>query len=158
MRWSPPCCPASSTRSGWPPRRSGWIEGAADALSSFVKLGAGWYSDRIGHRKGIVAFGYFLSGTGLALFALAVSWPLVLAGRMVAWFGKGIRGPLRDALLAESVRCRRRAARSSACTARGIRWAPCWGRSSACGCSACCPRPTPDAPFRAIFVLSLVPG
>jgi len=47
----------------------GWIEGAADALSSFVKLGAGWYSDRIGHRKGIVALGYFLSGTALSVFA-----------------------------------------------------------------------------------------
>ena len=80
----------------------GWIEGAADGLASFVKLGAGWYSDRIGHRKGIVALGYFLSGTALALFALAVSWPAVLVGRLIAWFGKGIRGPLRDAMLAES--------------------------------------------------------
>src|SRR4051794_8308298 len=43
----------------------GWIEGLADALSSFVKLGAGWYSDRIGHRKPIVTVGYFLSGTAL---------------------------------------------------------------------------------------------
>lgn len=46
----------------------GWIEGAADALSSFVKLGAGWYSDRIGHRKRIVAAGYFLSGTALGFW------------------------------------------------------------------------------------------
>jgi MFS family permease len=69
----------------------GWIEGVADAVSSFVKLGAGWYSDRIGHRKPIVTLGYFLSGTMLAIFAAAVSWPLVLAGRLAAWFGKGIR-------------------------------------------------------------------
>ena len=31
--------------------RSGWIEGASDAFSSFLKLFAGWYSDKIGHRK-----------------------------------------------------------------------------------------------------------
>jgi len=81
----------------------GIIEGAADALSSFVKLGAGWWSDRIGHRKAITTAGYFLTGSAFVLFAVAVSWPLVLAGRIIAWFGRGIRGPLRDAMLAESV-------------------------------------------------------
>src|SRR5579864_2066880 len=70
----------------------GWIEGAADGLSSFVKLGAGWYSDRIGRRKPVVTLGYFLSGTAMSVFALASSWPLILAGRLVAWFGRGIRG------------------------------------------------------------------
>jgi MFS family permease len=80
----------------------GWIEGAADALSSFLKLGVGWYSDRIGRRKPVVTFGYFLSGAAMSVFALATSWPLVLAGRLAAWFGKGIRGPLRDAMLSDS--------------------------------------------------------
>lgn len=28
----------------------GLIEGVADAVSSFVKLGSGWWSDRLGHR------------------------------------------------------------------------------------------------------------
>src|SRR5512142_1159007 len=54
----------------------GWIEGVADAGSSFIKLAAGWYSDRIGHRKPIVVLGYFLSGTAMSVFAVAVSWPL----------------------------------------------------------------------------------
>jgi HEAT repeat protein len=81
----------------------GWIEGISDAASSIVKLGAGWYSDRIGHRKRIVLLGYFLTGTALALFAAAVSWPLVLLGRLISWFGRGIRGPLRDAMLSDSV-------------------------------------------------------
>lgn len=39
----------------------GWIEGASDALASFVKFGAGWYSDRIGRRKEIVTLGYLLA-------------------------------------------------------------------------------------------------
>jgi MFS family permease len=37
------------------------------------------------------------------LFAVAFVWPMVLVGRVAAWFGKGIRGPLRNAILAESV-------------------------------------------------------
>src|SRR5438067_20964 len=88
---------------GAPPYALGLIEGVADALSSFVKLAAGWWGDRLGHRKGIVTAGYALTGVAKALFALAAGWPLVLAGRCLAWFGRGIRGPLRDALLAESV-------------------------------------------------------
>jgi MFS family permease len=58
---------------GVAPAALGWIEGVADALSSFLKLASGWYSDRIGHRKPLVALGYFLSGTMLAVFAAAVS-------------------------------------------------------------------------------------
>ena len=88
---------------GAPVYSLGIIEGVADALSSFLKLGTGWWSDRLGHRKAITTAGYALTGCAFALFALASSWPLVLLGRVVAWFGRGIRGPLRSAMLAESV-------------------------------------------------------
>lgn len=88
---------------GLPAAALGAIEGVADATSSFVKLGAGWLSDRLGRRKTIAVAGYFLSGTAKALFAFAYGWPLILIGRVLAWFGRGIRGPLRDAMLAESV-------------------------------------------------------
>ncbi len=81
----------------------GWIEGASDAFSSFLKLFAGWYSDKIGQRKRMIVLGYFFTGTGLSLFAAACSWVPILLGRMVSWFGKGIRGSLRDAMLSESV-------------------------------------------------------
>jgi MFS family permease len=81
----------------------GAIEGVADALSASVKLGMGWYSDRIGHRKPITVVGYFLTGVAKSLFAFAYGWPLILVGRLVGWFGKGLRKPLRDALLTESV-------------------------------------------------------
>jgi MFS family permease len=81
----------------------GFIEGFGDALANFTKLGVGWYSDRIGKRKTLVTFGYFLTGVSLSLFALAVSWPLILLGKSLAWLGKGLRGPLRDAILADSV-------------------------------------------------------
>jgi hypothetical protein len=72
---------------GMAPATLGWIEGAAGASSSFVKLGAGWYSDGLGHRKRLVAFGYFLAGTAPAPLAAAVSSPLVLTGRLIAWVG-----------------------------------------------------------------------
>ena len=135
----------------------GWIEGAADALSSFVKMIAGAWSDRVGHRKPAVALGYFLSGTALAVFAAATSWPLVLAGRLAAWFGKGIRGPLRDAMLSESsppeVRGRVFGMHRAGDTAGAV-----VGPLIGVWLLARLPRPNPSAPFRTIFLLSLIPG
>lgn len=81
----------------------GSIEGIADALSSFIKLGAGFHSDRIGHRKIWSVIGYMLTAIATAIFAFAFAWPLILLGRVVGWLGRGIRGPLRDAMLADSV-------------------------------------------------------
>ena len=81
----------------------GFIEGTADALSSFVKLGAGYHSDKIGHRKPWTVFGYVLTAVSKAVFAFAFAWPLILLGRAVGWLGRGVRGPLRDAMLADSV-------------------------------------------------------
>jgi MFS family permease len=81
----------------------GLIEGVADALSSFVKLGAGYYSDKVGHRKPWTILGYLFTAIATALFALAFAWPLILLGRVLGWLGRGIRGPLRDAMLADSV-------------------------------------------------------
>lgn len=135
----------------------GWIEGAADALSSFVKLASGWYSDRVGHRKPIVALGYFLSGTALAVFAVAVSWPLVLAGRLVAWFGKGIRGPLRDAMLSQSTPPEMRGkvfGMHRAGDTAGAVLGPLLG----VWLLSRLPRPNSSAPFRTIFLVSLIPG
>src|SRR4030042_1538927 len=59
----------------------GFIEGIADALSSFVKLGAGYHSDKIGHRKAWVVIGYVLTALSKAVFAFAFAWPLILLGR-----------------------------------------------------------------------------
>lgn len=81
----------------------GLMEGAADALSSVVKLGSGWWSDRLGRRKPLVILGYALSAAMSLFSAIAISWPVVLLGRLLAWFGKGVRGPLRNALLADAV-------------------------------------------------------
>jgi MFS family permease len=135
----------------------GWIEGAADALSSFVKLGMGWYSDRIGSRKTIVTVGYFLAGTALSVFALAASWPLVLLGRAVAWLGRGARGPLRDAMLSESVDPRavgKAFGLHRAADTLGAVIGPLIG----VGLLSMLPAASPSEPFRIIFVISLIPG
>ncbi len=88
---------------GAPPSALGIIEGVSDAISSFTKLLGGWISDKFGHRKILAAFGYITTGLSKALFALAATWHLVFVGRAVAWFGRGFRGPIRDAMLSDSV-------------------------------------------------------
>jgi len=88
---------------GIPAFALGAIEGVADAISSFTKLGAGFLSDRVGRRKPLVMLGYGLTAIAQALFAIATGWGLILFGRTVAWFGRGVRGPLRDAILAEAI-------------------------------------------------------
>ena len=88
---------------GASPAALGVIEGVSDAIASFVKLAGGWYSDKIGRRKEIAVGGYALTGLSTGFFALATTWWHILIARSVGWFGRGVRGPLRDAMLAESV-------------------------------------------------------
>jgi predicted MFS family arabinose efflux permease len=135
----------------------GWIEGVSDASASFVKLGAGWYSDRIGHRKCTVTAGYFITGTALALFAAAVSWPLVFVGRVISWFGRGIRSPLRDAMLAESVAPTARS-KAFGLHRAGDTIGAVVGPLVGVGLLTILPAPNAAAPFRTIFLLSLIPG
>lgn len=88
---------------GIPAAVLGIIEGLADAVASFTKMIAGYVADKFGHRKSLVLLGYGLTPVGQALIALAVGWPLILLGRTVSWFGKGLRGPLRDAILVQAI-------------------------------------------------------
>lgn len=93
---------------GLPAAALGAIEGTADALASFTKLGAGYLADRLGVRKALVVGGYALTALGQAIMALAGGWALLLLGRAVGWFGRGVRGPLRDAIVAEAITPRTR--------------------------------------------------
>ena len=81
----------------------GLIEGGAESVSSFLKLFAGYWSDRRGKRKGPVVFGYALAGLARPLLGFAGSWPAVFAVRFVDRVGKGIRSAPRDAMIADSV-------------------------------------------------------
>jgi MFS family permease len=77
----------------------GMIEGAADAMSSLLKILAGRASDRLGRRKPFVVIGYCLAGAVRPLMALASTWPQVFAVRVSDRIGKGLRGAPRDAML-----------------------------------------------------------
>jgi MFS family permease len=88
---------------GAPAAVLGIIEGVADAVASFTKMVSGYIADKLGHRKLLVLVGYTLSPAGQALIAMAAGWPLLLLGRIISWFGKGLRGPLRDAIVIQAI-------------------------------------------------------
>lgn len=80
----------------------GVIEGVADGLSSFAKLAAGHYSDRLRRRKPLAVIGYFMTASGMASFALATQAWHVLVARVFGWVGRGARTPVRNVLLTEA--------------------------------------------------------
>jgi MFS family permease len=81
----------------------GLIEGVSDGLSSFAKMASGYYTDRLRRRKSIAVLGYVITALGTASFGLATAAWHVLVARAGAWFGRGIRTPVRKALLAAAV-------------------------------------------------------
>jgi MFS family permease len=80
----------------------GLIEGIAESTASLLKVFSGWLSDRLGHRKWLMALGYGISTLSRPLVATAPNWGQVLGSRFMDRFGKGIRNAPRDALIAES--------------------------------------------------------
>jgi len=88
---------------GIPAAVLGLIEGLADAVASFTKMISGYVADKLGHRKLLVLVGYALTPAGQIAIALATAWPMLLVGRIISWFGKGLRGPLRDAIVIQAI-------------------------------------------------------
>lgn len=95
--------PAFLATIGAGPAWLGAIEGIADGLSSFAKLGSGHYTDRLKKRKPLAVFGYAFTALATASFALATYAYHVLFGRAAAWLGRGVRSPAKKALLAADV-------------------------------------------------------
>ena len=84
----------------------GAMEGAAVLVVALMSAVAGIRSDRPGNAGGRVwwiRWGYGLPVIGKAIIALATVWPLVLGGRLLDRFGKGLRSAPRDALIADAV-------------------------------------------------------
>ncbi len=88
---------------GLSPSVLGTIEGIADGIASFTKIAAGYLADRVGRRKPLVVLGYSLTVLGQAVMALATAWGMILLGRAIGWLGRGIRGPLRDAIVSGAI-------------------------------------------------------
>ncbi|HKT48346.1 MAG TPA: MFS transporter [Candidatus Acidoferrales bacterium] len=95
--------PAFLATIGAGPAWLGAIEGVADGLSSFTKLAAGHFTDRLKRRKPLAVAGYAVTALATASFAFATHAFQVLLGRTVAWFGRGVRSPAKKALLAGDV-------------------------------------------------------
>lgn len=89
----------------------GAMEGGAVLLVALMSAYAGIRSDRRGKSGGRVhwiRWGYGLPVLGKAIIAMATIWPLVLGGRLLDRFGKGLRGAPRDALIADAVSAEQR--------------------------------------------------
>jgi len=81
----------------------GIIEGVSDGLSSFAKMGSGYFTDQLRRRKPIAVAGYIVTAIGTACIGLATqAWHILLC-RASAWLGRGVRTPVRKALLAAAV-------------------------------------------------------
>ncbi|RJQ72779.1 MAG: MFS transporter [Desulfobacteraceae bacterium] len=145
---------------GLPAALLGIIEGIADAVASFTKMAAGYIADKLGHRKLLVLVGYGLTPIGQALIALAAGWPLLLTGRLVSWFGKGLRGPLRDAIVAQAISAQTRGRAFGfhrAMDTVGAVVGPLLG-VALLGWAQTLYRNDQAAPFRLVFWLTVVPG
>jgi MFS family permease len=81
----------------------GLIEGSAVLIVALMSAVAGFRSDRLGRRVPWIRWGYGLPVAGKAVIAIATGWPLVLGGRLLDRFGKGLRGAPRDALISDAV-------------------------------------------------------
>lgn len=81
----------------------GLIEGAAETLSSLLKIVSGRISDRLGSRKWPAVAGYALSAISKPFLYVASSAAVVSAARLADRAGKGIRTAPRDALIADSI-------------------------------------------------------
>jgi MFS family permease len=145
---------------GLPAMLLGIIEGIADAVASFTKMAAGYIADKLGRRKLLVVIGYGLTPVGQALIALATGWPLLLMGRLFSWFGKGLRSPLRDAIVAQAIHPETRGRAFGfhrAMETIGAVFGPLLG-VALLGWAQSLGGMDPSGPFRLVFWLTLIPG
>jgi MFS family permease len=63
---------------------------------------SGYFSDRIGNRKWLIAAGYGISTLSRPIITLATGWHQVMGSRFIDRFGKGVRTSPRDAIITES--------------------------------------------------------
>ncbi|MEX2183331.1 MAG: MFS transporter, partial [Chloroflexota bacterium] len=119
-----------------------------------------------GHRRRLAVAGYSMTGVMPLLLAIAGSWPLVLGAKLFGWFGKGVRGPVRDAMLAESVapeaRGRafgfHRAGDTIGAVIGPLLGVMVLGSFASAAATPAVDTPEPAEAFRAVFLLAFFPG
>ena len=94
--------PGFLTGLGAPIIALGLTEGISNFAQAWSALWGGRVNDRRDGRHAALIVGYVLTGFK-ALAAVVFWWPWVVFIRTVAWIGRGARGPIRDAYIAEEV-------------------------------------------------------
>jgi MFS family permease len=79
----------------------GIVEGAADFSASSLDYVSGWVSDKTGKRKALATIGYAFSAAAKFFLIIASSAASLASFRVVERLGKSLRGPPRDAWLAD---------------------------------------------------------
>jgi MFS family permease len=79
----------------------GALDGAADFASAFVKYGSGRLADNPRRRGSLVVWGYFVAVVVRPIIAFTGAAWQVVGLRVVDRVGKGVRGPPRDAIIAD---------------------------------------------------------
>ncbi|HKF86205.1 MAG TPA: MFS transporter [Candidatus Limnocylindrales bacterium] len=92
-----------STVLGAPAVVLGVIEGLSDAVSGFAKLAGGALADDPNRRRRVALGGYVATALLSSSVGLATTAWQVGVLRAFAWAARGIRGPARNALLADAV-------------------------------------------------------
>src|SRR4030042_2659737 len=95
---------------GASPAILGLIEGIAESTASLLKVFSGYFSDKLKKRLPFTILGYAGSTIGKFFLYISMSWHMVLLGRVIDRFGKGVRTAPRDALIAESAQINKRGA------------------------------------------------
>lgn len=86
---------------GGGPVALGALDGAADAAAALVKLVSGRLADRVTRRGPLIVIGYLVAVVVRPVIAVTAAAWQVVGLRVVDRLGKGLRGPPRDALIAD---------------------------------------------------------
>src|SRR5205085_2756896 len=78
----------------------GIISSACDAFASFLRLIAGFLTDRLPRKKPLIMFGYGIAAIFTSLTGFTRSIGGILLCRILSFTGSGLREPPRDALIA----------------------------------------------------------
>lgn len=81
----------------------GVIASLSDAFASFLRIIAGFITDKMVHKKPLIMIGYGISALFSMLVGFAHSVWTIFAYRILSFTGSGLREPPRDALMAASI-------------------------------------------------------
>jgi MFS family permease len=80
----------------------GFVAGLGELLGYGIRLVSGYVTDRTGRYWAIVLLGYFINVLAVPLLALAGSWEIAALFIVAERVGKGVRTPVRDAMLSHA--------------------------------------------------------